>query len=63
MVVTEACVPVAEEVPSVTESERCANALTGALLRRCREGPNENDWRDLALAFSSDLVAALEAPA
>ena len=63
LVVTEACVPLAEEVPSVTESERCASALCGALLRRCREGPNESDWRELALAFSSDLVAALEAPA
>ena len=42
--------------------ERCASALWELCLEGAG-GSTESDWRELALAFSSDLVAALEAPA
>lgn len=63
LVVTQAAVPEGDGVPSMTESDRCCQALAGALLRRSREGPQEPEWRELALTFAADLVAALEAPA
>ena len=39
LVVTEACVPLAEEVPSVTESDRCASCVDGSFAEKVPGGP------------------------